>query len=316
MAVRVAVQCGHSPLAFAGALAGAALEALNLHLAAGSVTDLRGLHFPRLRKLAAIAVGEGMASVWAGGGSRLPALETLVFKRCLVELGQLPPPLTELAADYCHVGFTDASTPAERQSWGASRLRRVHIRGCEHDLNEDYSTIHFPFRVEGLGAVGGFQHLTSLSLRSVLNDDWPHHWADDLPSVLSGLAALSMLDLSESEFPHLDRHDWGLHTCLRALSLGERGLAGLPPQLTALSRQLVWLDLRGNAIGDAGAAALGALRGLRRLSLFECSLNMLPLAVLALPRLEVSAPASPYSGPPLPMHASCLPAWLPAVRCQ
>lgn len=111
----------------------------------------------------------------------------------------------------------------------------------------------------------GLEHLrrlTSLSLRSYSDD----FYGGGMPATaLSGLTRLRALDLSESDFSHLDRYDWGLHTHCTALSLGRSHrwcrapsqLSGLAPHLTVL-RQLRFLDLRHNAIGDEGTAALGA----------------------------------------------------------
>lgn len=99
-----------------------------MRVGSGGMADLRDLHLPSLPRLHV----EGTDVVYARAvGSRLPCLESLTLRSCIVQLSELPPSLSRLRANRCYVGFSYEPSPAEQHSWvrapacTSGRARRI-----------------------------------------------------------------------------------------------------------------------------------------------------------------------------------------------
>ncbi len=265
-----------SCIAFLGALAGStALEKLTVDIDGDNLNDLNIVyasifHLPRLRKLR--IVGSETTRL-TGSLAHLTELTCLELWQCALCTYDLPPNLSRLRANNCNIYFDDVgdiNLPA---------LQQLHIRfpsGLEYEL-------YFLDRLTALTSL-------CLSCSGLL----------DLPAGLSALTGLRQLSFCGTPLliEELEDYDWQRHSHqLTALSLRDAGLHALPSHLTALE-SLECLDLARLALGDAGVAAVGALRKLSWLSLANCGLTGLPGTVLALPRLKVRAVAwSPVCRP-------------------
>ena len=113
-------------------------------------------------------------------------------------------------------------------SWPApdrcQALRSPGVQVSAHYLYPDF-----------LRSLGGLAHLTALTLSKGDLEDWP--------TSLTALRQLRVLDLSAN--PHLpaeavERHPWGRHPHLSALSLSGCRLARLPREVLELRRLKVW----------------------------------------------------------------------------